>query len=321
MGVKVSVYCLTYNHEKYIKNTLDGFVNQKTNFKYEVFVHDDASTDSTAEIIREYEMKYPHIIKGIYQKENQHSKKIRIVANFLISQMTGEYIAICEGDDYWCDNNKLQKQVDFLENNLEYSACVHNTNVIVMSSGETKLMNPSIEPYDLEIEHVLLEGGSDYHTSSVVYRMKYARIVHSEQRPIFFKKAKGMGDYPLAIYLTLEGKVRYLPEVMSVYRYGTPGSWTDRIKNVENFKNMRKSVIAMLNSVDEYTNYRLQKHIRPIIEERYWEILMLSTDIKVLQDKELKNVFNKLSFEQKLKTIVKLLFLNKYRLKRNKLTL
>lgn len=108
---------------------------------------------------------------------------------------------------------------------------------------------------------------------------------------------------------------------MSVYRYGTPGSWTDRIKNVDIFKNMRKSVIAMLNSVDEYTNYRLHEHVRPIIEERYWEILMLSTDIKVLQDKELKNVFNKLSFEQKLKTIVKLLFLNKYRLKRNKLTL
>ena len=74
MGVKVSVYCLTYNHEKYIKNTLDGFVNQKTNFKYEVFVHDDASTDSTAEIIREYEMKYPHIIKGIYQKERKRRK-------------------------------------------------------------------------------------------------------------------------------------------------------------------------------------------------------------------------------------------------------
>ena len=319
--MKVSVYCLTYNHEEYIGQTLEGFVSQITNFDYEVFVHDDASTDGTANIIREYEKNYPDIIHAIYQKENQYSQGKRIVANFIISKMQGEYVAVCEGDDYWSDPYKLQKQIDFLDSHPEYSACVHNTLVLELDSGERRLVNPSLESYDLDIEKVLIEGSSEYHTSSVVYPMKYARIVHSEERPEFFKKPKRIGDYPLAIYLTLQGKVRYLPDIMSVYRRGTPGSWTKRFSGVDKFVAMRKSIIDMLQSVDEYTDYKLHSQIRSVVEERYWEILMLSTDIKVLKEKEIKNVFHKMSFEQKIKTIIKLLFLNKYRLKHNKLTL
>ena len=114
-GIKVSVICLAYNHEKYIRKCLDGFVMQKTNFKFEALVHDDASTDKTAEIIREYEEKYPDIIKPVYQTENQHSKKISIFTTFLAPNARGEYLAWCEGDDCWTDPGKLQKQVDFLD--------------------------------------------------------------------------------------------------------------------------------------------------------------------------------------------------------------
>ena len=318
-NMKVSVYCLAYNHEKYIRQTLEGFVSQVTNFEYEVFVHDDASTDGTKKIIQEYERNYPKIIKGIYQSENQYSQGKRIVESFVIPRLNGEYVAICEGDDYWCDVHKLQKQVDFLETHPDYSACVHNTVVIEMKNDGRRLMNPSLDAYDLDIRHVMIEGGSDYHTSSVVYRIKYARIAYSDKKPEFFNAAKGFGDYPLAIYLTLEGKVRYLPDIMSVYRYEAPGSWTSGMKNIEKFKTMRRTAIAMLESVDEYTNYEMHDHIRSIIEERYWEIMILSTDIKVLKDKEIKNVFDKLSLDQKVKTFIKLLFYNKYLLKRNRL--
>lgn len=113
--VVVSAYCLAYNHEKYIKSALEGFVSQKTDFKYEVFVHDDASTDKTADIINQYAKRYPNIIKPILQKENQYSKGVDISQEIIFPRMKGKYVAICEGDDYWCDNNKLQKQVDFLE--------------------------------------------------------------------------------------------------------------------------------------------------------------------------------------------------------------
>ena len=124
MDPLVSVYCLTYNHAKYIKDALEGFVHQKTNFQFEVIVHDDASTDGTADIIKDYARKYPDIIVPIYQNENQYSKKVPITRTFVLPILKGKYYAACEGDDFWCDENKLQKQVDWLENNPEYSLII-----------------------------------------------------------------------------------------------------------------------------------------------------------------------------------------------------
>ena len=114
----VSIQCLAYNHAPYIRQCLDGIVMQKTKFRFEAIVHDDASTDGTQDIIREYEKKYPDIIKPIYQKENQYSKGIPgYITNLIAQQCKGKYIALCEGDDYWIDPLKLQKQVDILEKN------------------------------------------------------------------------------------------------------------------------------------------------------------------------------------------------------------
>ena len=116
----VSIRCITYNHEPYIRQCLDGFVMQKTNFRFEAIAHDDASTDGTADIIREYAEKYPDIIKPIFEKENQYSKHDGSLVRIMDEACKGKYIAICEGDDYWIDSLKLQKQVDFLEANPDY---------------------------------------------------------------------------------------------------------------------------------------------------------------------------------------------------------
>lgn len=127
--VLVAIKCLTYNHEPYIRDALEGFVMQKTNFRFVAIVHDDASTDGTANIVRQYAEKYPDIIKPIFETENQYSKKnsslTKIMAKAL--EATGaKYIAMCEGDDYWTDPHKLQKQVDFLEANPDYGMCYTN---------------------------------------------------------------------------------------------------------------------------------------------------------------------------------------------------
>ena len=124
---KVSVLCATFNHEDYLRTTLDGFLAQKTNFPYEVLVCDDASTDSTADILREYAEKYPDIIRPFYQKENLYSRRINVYDTVFFPAARGEYIALCEGDDYWNDPEKLQRQVDWLDAHPEYSACVHNS--------------------------------------------------------------------------------------------------------------------------------------------------------------------------------------------------
>ena len=113
--IKISIICNAFNHARYIRDTLDGFVMQKTDFKFEILIHDDASTDETADIIREYEAKYPDLIKPIYQKENQYSKDVWITDVFQLRRSKGKYIALCEGDDYWTDPDKLQKQYDALE--------------------------------------------------------------------------------------------------------------------------------------------------------------------------------------------------------------
>lgn len=128
--VLVSISCITYNHVQYIRQCLDGFLMQQTNFAFEVLIHDDCSTDGTTEIIKEYELMYPDIIKPIYEKENQYQQgkpSGSVVWNFPRAQ--GKYIAMCEGDDYWIDPLKLQKQVDFLDANLEYGMCYTNFNI------------------------------------------------------------------------------------------------------------------------------------------------------------------------------------------------
>jgi glycosyltransferase involved in cell wall biosynthesis len=125
----VSIRCTTYNHESYIRQAIDGFLMQETTFPFEVVIHDDASTDRTADIIREYEVKYPRIIKPIYEIENQYSKRDGSLAKIVDAACVGKYIALCEGDDFWTDAKKLQKQVDFLENNPDYGMCYTNFNV------------------------------------------------------------------------------------------------------------------------------------------------------------------------------------------------
>jgi len=133
----VSICCLAYNHEPYIRECLDGFMMQQCDFKFEVLIHDDASTDGTADIIREYEAKFPEILKPIYQTENQYSKGLRnISARLNYPRARGKYIALCEGDDYWTDPLKLQKQVDFLEGNPEYILACHNYKILNYD-GET----------------------------------------------------------------------------------------------------------------------------------------------------------------------------------------
>lgn len=138
-SVFLAIKCITYNHEPYIRQCLDGFVMQKTNFRFVAIVHDDASTDKTADIIREYELKYPDVIKPIYETENQYSRHDGSVSRIVdaAAKATGaKYIAICEGDDYWTDPYKLQKQVDFLETHEEYSMCCHRFSIFEQNNGE-----------------------------------------------------------------------------------------------------------------------------------------------------------------------------------------
>lgn len=148
----LSVRCITYNQEQYISQALDGFLMQKTNFPFEVIVHDDASNDRTADIIREYEKKFPKIIKPIYETENQYSKADGSLARIVNAACKGKYIAFCEGDDYWIDEKKLQMQVDFLEKNPEYGMCYTDVDIFIENENRwcKKIVKNKVTVFDFE---------------------------------------------------------------------------------------------------------------------------------------------------------------------------
>ena len=125
--ITVSVICLAYNHEAWIRNALEGFVSQQAPFRFEVLVHDDASTDGTADIIREYQARYPELIFPVFQTENQYSRGVPVSLRFLAPRIRGRYVALCEGDDFWRDPHKLAKQVAALEAHPEVDICGHAT--------------------------------------------------------------------------------------------------------------------------------------------------------------------------------------------------
>ena len=141
--ILVSISCITYNHAPYIRECLDGFMMQQTNFPFEVLIHDDASTDGTTEIIREYAEKYPDIIKPLYEEENQWVKGRRGSAVFNFPRAQGKYIALCEGDDYWTDPLKLQKQVDFLESHPDYVMCWQQCKFYLQTENRFTIIYPN----------------------------------------------------------------------------------------------------------------------------------------------------------------------------------
>ena len=215
--VIVSIICVTYNHEPYIRQCLEGFVMQKTDFAFEVLIHDDASTDKTADIIREYEAKYPDLIKPIYQIENQYSKGVKINAIYNYPRAKGKYIAFCEGDDYWIDPLKLQKQVDFLEANPEYSMCFHRSNIL--NELEINLViNPEvIEDKDYSANE-LFENWI-VPTASIVYRSSIYTPMDKYINPGRILN----GDIILVLNCASRGKIRGSSDTMSVYRMHSGG--------------------------------------------------------------------------------------------------
>ena len=231
----ISIICNTYNHEKYIEQTLKGFVNQKTTYPYEILIHDDASTDRTAEIIRRYADAYPSLFKPIYQTENQYSQGINVSGVYQYSRAKRKYIAFCEGDDYWCDPEKLQKQVDFLERHPAYSACVHQTQVIDDDGEKKGLFSPIDKTCDIE---ELNEYMDFPHTSSFLLRNPF---IDDTRRGKYLQKYISYWDKSMVIYMFRTGKIHYLADIMSCYRCVTDKgtSFQARMKS----KNMTKEIV------------------------------------------------------------------------------
>lgn len=279
--VLVSIFCLTYNHGKYIRDALDGFILQKTQFDYEVIIYDDASTDNTAEIIRSYADNYPDIIKPVLQKENQFSKGIHVFSEFFLPRVRGKYIAICEGDDYWCDENKLQRQVSFLEQNADYSGCTHQSNVLDMFRNDTRLYSVKTNKCDLEMEEIIHYWGRLFHFSSVICRTSLFKS--NNQWKELDKVESMIGDFPLALLMRTNGKVHYFPIVMSVYRYGVQESYSEQVYN---------NKVKQLNTLKD--EIRLLERFDCITTNKYHEAIERRKTLQLIRYYNIKREYKKI---------------------------
>ncbi len=298
----VSIVCITYNHEQFIADAIDGFLMQKTNFDFEILIHDDASTDKTADIIKKYELKFPNIIKPIYQKENQYSKGIKVV-DLNWKRAKGKYIALCEGDDYWSDPFKLQKQVDYMENNSDCTLCTHAVEKVTIN----KVRIGYERPYDRDIKapttDLILGGGYFVGTTSLLFPRNLI-----ESTPDFYLNAS-VGDYPLQIYLASKGYAYYMNEVMGAYRIGVEGSWSQRQINGNDKREKQiyhtEQVINMLEGFNKYTNYKYNDAIIKKKNYYYFKIALLKKDWKMVR---ISKYYQSAGFKDKVTMFIKMYF-------------
>lgn len=292
--IKVSIICTAYNHEKYIKNALDGFLKQKTSFEYEVLIHDDASTDNTATIIREYEKKYPQIIRPIYQVENQYSKGVKILKKYLYPRVKGKYIALCEGDDYWTDEFKLQKQYELMENNPEIDGCAHAVEKRSALDDTIKgYIRPANKTEIIPVDKIIEGGGEFIGTNSIMFRTE---VLHFNY---MFSQVLSL-DYVTQISISLRGGLLYIDDCMSVYRVMAQGSWTSRMKkNPKALDDVSKKIITMLEVLDKETEFQYHETINRTILERKCYMAARNGEIKALLSDPLYSRLNKFSTKEK----------------------
>ena len=228
----VSVVSITYNHEPYIRNCLEGFLMQKTDFPIEVIIHDDASTDHTADIIRDYYEKHPDLFHVIIERENQFSQG-KSVPLPLYQQAKGKYIAICEGDDYWTDPLKLQKQFDFMEKNQEYIAVVHRYDVINKFGIRQNIKTFGYYDEEQAGKYTLrdYEKGVGLPSQLATLMFRNVFLDNKEFYPKRLEKNNAPGDKKLVLLFLLHGDIYRMKDTMSVYRFVREiggQSWTSR---------------------------------------------------------------------------------------------
>lgn len=306
--IVVSVVCRAYNHEKFIRTLLDSIVNQKTSFKFEVFVHDDASSDNTASIIKEYEKNYP-FIKGIYQTENQYLKRTPVMKKYLLPLVRGKYVAAIEGDDYWSTQDHLQSMVDALETHPECNACFSNIQFVNIEGAPTGIVLPflchssgvlSSEEY---MSYTIFPGvlkSLPWQLSGLLMR-DFVFKSFFLQPPQFKKKFK-VADIPLFLYIGLCGDVYYLSGHDSCYRTGNTQSWHGKLKSSQKkgitFYN---SEIAAFRFFDEETQFVYHTSVEKCIRNLEFRVYQLEHDIKKMRDPVYRENYMALPFSARFK--------------------
>lgn len=245
--MKLSVCSITYNHGKFIRQALDSILAQCVSFDYEIVIADDCSTDDTRTILNEYSERFPGVIRLIL-----HEKNVGVTHNFksVLDEARGQYVALCEGDDYWIDVNKLQRQVDFLDKHPDHSICFHKAKIDFFEVEPFPFKDYNEHTPETTSIHDLIKGNY-IHTPTVVYRNhlfgKY---------PESFLNLK-FGDWPLHLLNAQYGKIHFIPEELGAYRVYANGVWS-----LKSLKSRIKIAIQFLADAQRYFPSRYKNEFR-----------------------------------------------------------
>ena len=272
----VSIGCITYNHVDYIAQAIDSFLMQETNFPFEILIHDDASTDGTTEILKKYKERYPNIIRLIIQTENQYSKIPIISPIFVWPKAKGKYIALCEGDDFWSDTGKLQKQVDFLEKNTEYAMYAHAVK-IVNDTVLKKPFYPTVKWSKKKNNFIDILNNHFIPTPSLMFRNLLSDF------PFVGETLKGLlaGDMAIELFMASKGFCYYDTEVMGIYRNHDDGA----TKKVIDAEKLFTHWTVLYTTINEYTNFVYKKGV----DRKYSEIYLIYAKALWKDNKRLKS--------------------------------
>jgi len=323
----VSICCTAYNHEKYIAQALDSFLAQKCDFPFEILVHDDVSTDRTADIIRDYAARYPDIVKPMFQQENQYSRGVPINETFNFPRARGKYIALCECDDFWCDNEKLQRQIAHMESDPGCTFCFTN-GYVHDESGVRKEDRPFL-PYH-ETDHQVYRGEScEYSldeiarfnfipTASFVFRADALRSLPPE----FTERECQHGDLRMKLYLTAAGHAWYEHLYGCVYRENVSGSamqiWKKEKR--DQLYHRCQTVVDMVNDVDAFSNHTAAEGLNVVKNHYLWVMAHNAPTLRALATGEVGRVWRTLPFKERLRCAVRLMLPKKLAAKLGQLT-
>lgn len=254
---EVSIICNTYNQDSYLERAIKSILAQKTSFNYEIIIHDDVSTDGTIDIIRKYVSEYPDTVRAIYEQENQYSKGADFFTPIVKDIAKGKYVAICEGDDFWIGEDKLQLQWDTLENHPECDMCAcWGCTVTEDGTREVSQIRPMMGDGILRPEDVILGGGQFLVTAGLFFRKQmYENMLE-------FEKIIPFLDYAQQIKGSLRGGIFYIDRKMAAYRRYASGSWTNNVlRNKEKLYAQWDKEKQLLETLDRDTNGTYHKTI------------------------------------------------------------
>lgn len=293
----VTVIIPTHDHAPFFARAVESVLAQKTTFAFDILIHDDASTDGTAEIARDYAARYPEQIRLIAQTVNQYQTDKKIQTHILYPRISAKYTAICDGDDLWTDDDKLQSQVDYLERNPDCTLCICGADKIDVDDRVIGAAAPYGEDCVVRLEDMIRAGGEFCSSNTIVAP---TRLLNNQ--PDFCELTE-VEDIPVHMWCAVNGYAWYFKDHMAAYRYAVPGSWSERqnVAKQETQIQTCRGIIGLLQGFDSYTNGTYHASFADAILYQEFKIKCVEHDLKALKQPPYRQFYRELSRKRRLR--------------------